>query len=392
MHVLRFWRHEELMKVLLLLLGLAQLRGCASALCEVSGFPDERAREVPLGTSLPRVTAVAEERADDWIVADNAALTELIAGAERHLAQFSEPVYHWSDDGFAARSNGTWRYSRATFETKGHAEITFTETSGVLQVTVAIGSVPLRWIPLSGGEVSGLLFSTRTRGGESGNVRVDRVTPAGSEPIVEFDAGYRDISHFTTSAEQLPDGRIAVVSSSAEGVLKLRLISGHSLVESPLPNPNLGEMTIVATAMSPKGLLGVAARGSHGELTAALVNVDDVPSARFRVVLGADDHARALSMVSVGDRFLIAWVGASDRSLRTRELTFDGFLLPPVEIEDDEDASNPFLTLLDAGDAITVVSRSRVHGLVARHVGIPLAGRELAASIWQLVCPVSSSR
>jgi hypothetical protein len=304
-----------IVRLLFLVLGLSQVRGCFTPLCEAVGGFETKVFTTRTGDQM---LADAAKTADGELIVETA-LSYLPpeyhhtvvkmddAYGPQELASFSLSNYFGSG---VVASGDSWWYSLAGTREENADGVFFLTPEQTFVPVDEIYSAD--WIPFDGPEPRGLLV-----GAHGEETRAMEVAPGGVRrrwsmpPVSSFAGGWRD-------AERLPDGAIALVTFQPASGLELRLLDGD---EPAAVSLRKDAVVRLVTALSADGMVAVVTESRLGELEAAVFDPKNPGTLRWLALTTKDEPGRYPQVVFHDGRFIAAWFARGANELRARTFT-----------------------------------------------------------------------
>lgn len=288
------------------------------------------------------------------------------------------------------RNDGGWWYSHCG-GTPGEFLVHFISSDASSTPTVtrlALGSRSVKlWLPVVGDEPSGVLLASSDTG--ELHLLAYLIAPGTTVELASFTGGeYLGVERW--QAVRLADERIALVSIEQDdrgnrSDVVLRVFSkGGVVVESRLQFEQHVQYAFVAAAVSEAGELAVVAARDDRVVVGMTIDADAPQLGRPRILSNVEGAALpfpGVVVASSGDRFVVSWVGASDRAVWLSELT-PSFTYPAFRIGEGSDRYHPVLALRHRSDGIDVCWVG-IEGLTWRRLPEKPTGYFLAAGLWK---------
>lgn len=304
-----------IVRLLLLVLGLAQARGCFTPLCEAAGnfetkvFNPRTGDQMLYDAAKPAGGGLVVETGISYLPPEyhHTVVKMDDAYGPQEVDTFSLSGYFGS--GVVASGEGWW-YSLAGTREENQNGVYFLTPERTFVPVDAIHTAD--WIPFDGPEPRGLLV-----GMGRGELQAMEVTPGGvprrwSLPAVSaFSGGWRD-------AERLPDGAIALVTNQPASGVELNLLEGE---EPAVVSLRKDAAVRLVTALSADGMLAVVTESRLGELEAAVFDPKNPGTLRWLALTTKDEPGRYPQVVFHEDEFIVAWLGPEAKELRARTFT-----------------------------------------------------------------------
>ena len=384
------------MKYAALLALLVRFLGCSTQ-CPWPLLDAFRERSAPL--TIPGIREVVVTGDDELIVLSEMVgggrtvrLTRIRQGAEEQLAMLTD-THPVNGDAVIRVGPDRWWYSRAyVIEPGKSARVYF--VSGVTQSHVDLARRrPILWMPLRGEPPSGVLISI---GDDRTSLAADEVSesevkPIGSFPTIFPGAG---MLPYVTTAERLPDGRIALVSieepMNGAPRFTLRLFDHGNVTETALPCA--GRMNRwLSTAVDAGGTIGIVGASPSGEVLATLVDPDHAERSSCRVLSApgetvSDTNPGSPVIVPAGREWFAGWM-RSDGHVRLCQ--FRNLETAPFVVDAGEGAATNALAgeLVQVRDEETLTAAWRTdRGMTMRRMPRTLAGFALLMDIERMRC------
>jgi hypothetical protein len=234
--------------------------------------------------------------------------------------------------GIGAGEEGRWWYTRCNDQEVEF--VTSAAPSRVISVPVTVEAVGLA--PIRGEEPAAVVVSHDAA--SELRMRVELVTPSGAQMIGEFQrSGHLGYGPWTIQAHRLKEDAIALVTLEEDGHsdyrIMLRVFRDGEPTEWRLPfEPN--RYVAVLSAASEHGIGVVAVLPTGGGLVAMAFDPNEPQHAKPFEIKRSDAQIFAdegSPVVPLGERFLVTWANANDRSVRLSE--FDRTMaLPAVHV------------------------------------------------------------
>lgn len=377
-----------------LLVLLAQLSGCASAIC-ASTFLDEPFATERLPVTMYDIQDVAPLGDDEFIVVAgrraSAAVDVIRVGRLGEETVAAVPGLSPTD---AARSvvvnEGRWWFSRGGDHETGWS-VYFTGSDGA---TRRVDHPLSLWLAIRGPEPRGVLIAVQN---QQPALDFRLVTPSGIEPLAVLD-WWQDGRWLQTpvpghwEAEAMGDGRIAVIAADGpneDAILILRILGDGPPRETTLRCSIAAES--IAAAADGSGRLAIVAHSREGELVAMIVDPDDPESVECRPISSPGEGVAAPPIGSpwvawTGDRFVAAWL-RDDGRLRACELSNAGDRPVIVDVGDDADVRRPLRQAIHSdAESLTFMWKDRRGDVIVRTLPRDLAAVAVLAELQRRFC------
>ena len=383
---------------------LAQLSNCAGFFCPMASDPGPAPIAVrhglvqdivPLGRGEHLVTTMTHPT--------GMAMTRLRHGDEESVTA-TPPLFPYSmSPSIVVTADGKWWFSRYGIERSGAA--VFFAVAGEV-VTETRVNVPVRgdsavWLPLPGSEPRGVLVSRLAR---AQTLQFDQITPAGVKSLGQVawpgSGAERTLAEARWAAEALTDGRIAVVTIDHEDRAGIQLyvfgeVNTHTVLPCSFPIDHA-----VDAAVDASGALAVVGITSEGRVAATVARVDDVQSARCRVISVQNETAMTPpfgtpAVEATSEGFVAAWI-RNDGTIRACMLRDRKGAPLVVDVGRASTSDLPLRRLLHVVGDHVVFTWNADGEIRERWIPADVAGYSVAVELIRLVCAaldrVASSR
>jgi len=379
---------------------VSQLKGCATVVCDsVTSDPyPVRAARLRIPGSQKLVAAgeltggVLLATGEDETDSENNRTLFLLT--EKNGAELLTALrgHFRANDRIVARGDH-WSYTVAgSFNRKWGA--LFIAGQGAVTSPASFVELPLNgpniWLPLEGDSPRGLYVS---QGGER-SVLLD-VTPAGIQHRWTLNDRV-EIYPRCWTAQVLSDGALAVLSidgplNGPRTRLMLRLFDTNELSDKPTaeyPLQGKEQFNEIASAISPTGMLAIAAETSKG-IQAAVINPRDAANGiAWRQTGTAGEAPSYVRVMATADDFTVTWNEhhRSTMDLRARSITATSVELlatTVASIPHRNDDRVPFIALSHGSDVLFVWDAGDVN---LRQLPRPLSGYQLFADLRAVLC------
>lgn len=389
-----------LKQLLIAVLTVAQLKGCATFVCTAvdrDPYPSRSTRlQITGGQKLIDVRELSD------------AVMLFVTGDDESAAENNRTLLLWNErsgtqplTAFRGRfaigerlftQGNHWLYTLAgVFDNKWG--VIFLEGEGANAAAPAFVELPLSgaglWLPLETTPPRGLYLSQ----GAQQSFVLD-VTPAGIQHRWTLDRRL-EVHPGWWSAEALPDGRLALVgmegaAANAPSRLVLRLLDGSEAADKPPAEIVLQEARQygrIASAVNQSGLLAIAAYTSKG-IEAGVIDPRAHDGIRFFDIGDQGDTEPYPRVSATGRDFTVTWneVHHSKLELRARSLTATSTELLATTVASEPqrgDSRVPFMAVNSGEETLFAWHTGDV---TLRRLPRPLAGYQFFNHIRDLLC------
>ncbi len=309
-------------RLLLLAVGLLNLRGCFTPLCDAVRRYETKVIATRTGDQLLRDaarTAGGDLLLDMGIGYLPPEYHHTVVRANdvygpQELAKFKLTDHYGS--GVVAAGESWWYSIAGRRDGKSESGVFFATPEVTFVAVDEIHSA--EWLPLDDEEPRGLLV-----GHDRDGLRAVEVTREGVRrqwPLPMQIA----VASVWRSAERLDGGAIALVYfDHAESRIVLEMLDGDEPVRTVLRgNPSWSHVRLT-TALSADGMLAVVLESKSGELEAAVFDPRNPGELKWQRLTAKDESGRYPRVIFHDGKFIAAWL-ASTKELRARTFTAEG--------------------------------------------------------------------
>jgi len=314
-----------LVRLLVLVLGLSHLRGCAVPLCDaVGGYP---VTTVSTRTGDQRFSSAILTAGGELVIETGMSylppqyLTTVVRMDERYGPEEVGKFELVDEFGSGlVRAGDDWWFSLGGKRADRTAGIYFvTPEASFVEIPEVFDAV---WLPLDGAEPRGLLVGMGKGGGRALEITRGGVVRRWPLPPINL-WGYN-----LWAAERLPDGAIALFAVDRDHRVVLRVLDGGASAEETVLIDD-GDAAHVTTALAPEGMVAVVVRRRAG-LFAALFDPRNPAAIRWHQLTEKDESGAFPAVVVHEGKAIVGW-STSDR-IRARAFTSERLAGPAATI------------------------------------------------------------